>query len=240
MVNINIDTKLLIIGAFSVLLLLRECHHSSEIAGKQSDYENLSSFSNKRDSANLSKINSKVADSIKMSQSIVEYESLSNDLKEELKGYKEGSLTEARVITKVKDVIIRITDTIEIDQSRLEENNCEYADSLLKELKKKNKLFNFKDDWLNIAGNYTYNKVLFDSITFKNEFDVILGYKKEKWYSKRDPVVELKSYNPYSKITYVNNITVKDDKTPYQKIFTSKPAYLIYGILGGLYLHNKL
>lgn len=238
MFRIKIDTKLLLLGAFVVILLLRECHHSSELSKKDSDFQKMEDFHSLRDSQNLAKINSKVADSVKMSQTIVEYENLSNRLKNELDKYKEGaSMVETVIETRVDSILITSNDTVFIDSARL--SSCLYADSLIKEFKKKKIFFNFKDEWITLNGYHTYKDILLDSINIRNEFDVILGYKREKWYARRNPVVELKSYNPNSEVVYINNIVTKDKKTMFQKVFNSKPAYLVYGILVGSIINKN-
>lgn len=241
MVNLKIDWKLLLMGAFLVLFFLRECHHRSEVGNIRSDFSNMQSFHNKRDSANLAKLRVNAADSVKMSQTIVEFENLTDELKNELKGYKEGAgIVETSVRTVIERVTVVSYDTIPIDIVRLDSSNCEYADSLIKEFQNKKFFYNFKDDWLTISSHHTYNKLVFDTISVKNEFDVLIGHKKEKWYSRRYPTVELKSYNPYTDIVYVNNIMTKEHKTNYQRIFNSKSAYLFYGILAGFVLNNNL
>jgi len=236
MLKVSIDVKLLVMGAFLCLFIFRECSHSSELDKKDSDFEIMQDFHSKRDSANLAKIKLDAADSIKANQIIVEYENLSKALKEELRGYKNGaSLTETKVVTVLESVEMEIHDTIFIDKSRLSIEGCHYSDSLLKEFRNKKSFFTFKDDWLNIVGQYTYDKVLLDTVSLKNEFDVILGYKKEKWYKRRNQVVELKSYSPYAEIVYLNNIIVKDRKK--LSFLNSKKAYFLYGALGSfLYL----
>lgn len=241
MVRINIDWKLPVMGVFFVVFFLRECHHGSELKDKDNDFRDMESFHEKRDSVNLSKLKHHATDSIKMSQTIVEFENLSKGLKEELKSYKEGaSLVEATTNTVIRDIVLEVHDTIVVDYSRIDSSNCQYADSLIKEFQNKKFFYNFKDDWVAIKGSYSSNEVLLDTISMKNEFDVILGYKKEKWYKKRDPVVELKSYSPYTEVVYVNNVVTKDNRTGYQKTFNSKPAYFIYGVLSGFILRNNL
>lgn len=238
---VNIDWKLLLIGGFLVLFFLRECSHNSELNKKDSDFTSMQDFHKRRDSINLAKINSHAQDSVKMTQTIVEYENLSKELKEELKGYKDGSsLTETVISSVANDIIIEIHDTFYVDSVKLRSLGCECADSLLKEFRKKKVFYNFRDEWLNIVGHHTYNKVSFDTISFRNEFDVIIGSKREKWYKRRNQVVELKSYSPYTEVVYVNNVVTKDSKTKYQRIFKSKPAYFFYGILGGFVLNNNL
>jgi hypothetical protein len=55
--------------------------------------------------------------------------------------------------------------------------------------------------------------------------------EKEKWYKKSEPVVEMKSYNPYTSIPYLNNVVVKQPKSHW---LLSKPAMFVYGIATGL------
>lgn len=222
------------IGALLILLALQKCSKDSEINDLISDKDKVTSFYHDRDSVNLAKINSQAQDIVSMKQSIVDDKVVTESLKKELKGYKEASLVETRIVTRIDSFRILLHDTVVVDSARLAALNCEYADSLLKEFKKKQKFFTFSDNWFTMSGKSSYKEVSFDSLTFKNEFDVILGYKREKWYKRSYPVVELKSYNPYSKITYVNNIVVKDKRSKFEKTMLSKPAMLVYGLIAGI------
>lgn len=92
------------------------------------------------------------------------------------------------------------------------------------------KKVSFKDQWMSL--NATVDTVFqMDSMKFMNKFDVTIGYKKPdkpfKFLRKKEPVVELISYSPYTSVNYVNNITVEDKKS---SIFLSPVATAIYGI----------
>ena len=236
----KIDFKWSLVIAAFLLLLVQRCHYKSELSNKVSEYEEMSSFYASRDSANLNKLKLKASDSIKMSQRIVEYESLNESLKNELEGYKGASFVESSLTSGVTGLTLPFRDTIYIDSLRLVSSGCEYADSLIKAFQNKKNFFNFKDEWLTIDGVSSYESISFDSIVFKNEIDVILGNKREKWYKSRAPVVELKSYSPYSNIVYMNNLVVEDKRTVYQKALTSKSAWFLYGILGGFVLNSNM
>ena len=230
MVSIKIDSKLLIIGALIVLGLIRECQNNSEIGDIRGDYETQIAYQEKRDSAQLAKDKHRANDSIQMAQNIVDYKNLTEKLKKELKGYKDDvSLVEVGTKTIIDSFFIE--STVEVHDT--------IHDSIAVPCLDNRKFFyNFKDDWISLKGNYNAKGVLIDTLAIRNEYDVLLGWKKEKWYKRRNPIIELKSYSPYSDVVYVNNIVVEDRKK--LSVLNSKPAYFIYGALGAfLYFQNQ-
>ena len=229
MIQVKINSRLLIIGALVVLGLFRECQNNSEINNIRDDYQTVIDYGNKRDSANLAKEMIRAADSVKMTQNIVHYKNISESLKKELEGYKDrASIVEFRSKTVIDsffiESIVEVYDTLH-DSIRVP---C---------LDNRKFFYNFKDDWISLKGNYNARGVLIDTLAIRNEYDVILGWKKEKWYSKRNPTIELKSYSPYSNVDYVNNIVIEDRKK--LSLFNSKPAYFIYGALGMFLLYQN-
>ena len=78
----------------------------------------------------------------------------------------------------------------------------------------------FKSDtskWYSISGSLQEQGVKFDSISFKSDFDINIGLKKQKGYKgwllgKKDPKVEIVNKNPYTNINVMKNVTFEDNK----------------------------
>ncbi|MCP3683669.1 MAG: hypothetical protein GY861_13370 [bacterium] len=98
------------------------------------------------------------------------------------------------------------------------------------------------DGWMNFAGEVDSLGLHIDSLSFVNKFDVTIGKKKSDkpfaFLRKKEYTVELISYNPYTEINYVNNIVV--DEGAKNKVFNSKPAFMVYGGVIGSILAWKL
>lgn len=90
-------------------------------------------------------------------------------------------------------------------------------------------------NWLEFEGTVFRNDFNIDRLSLINKFDVTLGYKKPdknfKFLRRSEPKLEFKSYNPYSTVPYVNNLVVEKNGSAAGRIFTSKPAFFVYGFL---------
>ena len=97
------------------------------------------------------------------------------------------------------------------------------------------------NDWMSFNATIE-KKFSIDSLSMYNKFDAYLGYKKPekplKFLRKSEPVLELRSYSPYTKVAYVNNIVVEDGKKG--KFLTSKPAMFLYGLGTGFILSKSI
>jgi len=98
------------------------------------------------------------------------------------------------------------------------------------------------DGWMNFSGEVDSSGLHIDSLSFINKFDVTIGRKKSDkpfaFLRKKEYTVELISYDPYTEINYVNNIVVEEKNS--NKVFNSKPAYMVYGGVIGSILAWKL
>lgn len=87
----------------------------------------------------------------------------------------------------------------------------------------------YNDNWFSFNSTLGMEGLTIDSMSMANKFDVTIGWKKPdkpfKFLRRKQPVVELISYNPYTSINYVNNVVVEKKGS----IFTSKPAMFMYG-----------
>jgi len=99
------------------------------------------------------------------------------------------------------------------------------------------KKFGISDKWYSINGKVKKDGLLIDSLTLTNESTISVGYRKKGFLNlKKEAIVEIKNTNPYLNVTKMNNVVLKDKKG----ILQSKLFWSGIGLLGGLYLHNKL
>jgi hypothetical protein len=223
-----------IIAIITAIALLKSC------GGKEmeSEVESTISFLRKRDSVNLLKINAQAHHIVILKQNIVTKETANKLLEKELKGYKNvKSFVEVKTVTSVKNLTIKyVHDTTTYLVS--EGGDCISKDSVRNFFVQVPKQFIFEDKWMSLSGKVQKEGLDVDSVKFTNELEVILAYKKAGIFKKREPVVDIKSYSPYSKIEYANNIVIKDERSKLSKALTSKAAMVGYGILGAFLILN--
>ncbi len=193
-------------------------------------------FLSKRDSVNLKKIEMQANVISTMKQNVMSEKAAKKLLKEELEGYKRvNSFLEAKVVNKINNLSVDLKSPpegtfsgIEIDTSGLI-----HKDTVDKYFLRTPSAFNYSDDWASINGFVERDSVDFNEISFTNELDVTIGRKKGTLFKKGDYVVDFKSYSPYANVPYVNNVVVKENKTTFEKIFLSRPACFVYGLVVG-------
>jgi hypothetical protein len=224
---------ILVILVVSALLIFKSC------GGKKTeDIDGTISFLKKRDSVNLLKINAQANQIVTLRQNLVTEETAKKILEKELKGYKNvKSFVEMKTVTGVKNLTIKyVHDTTTFLVSR--GGGCMDRDSVINFFVQTPKRFIFEDKWMSLAGKVQKEGIDIDSVKFKNELEVILAYKKAGIFKKDVPVVDIKSYSPYSTIEYANNIVIKDERSKLSKALTSKAAMIGYGILGAFLILN--
>jgi len=138
----------------------------------------------------------------------------------------------------VKAEIITRIDTV-IQYEKIESpivenwNDCIPVDTVKEYFIQIPRKAKIEDDWMKLYTTID-TALMIDSMILLNKFDVTIGYKKPdkplKFLRRKQPVVELKSYSPYSQVNYVNNIVVKGKP---DGVFTSKPAIFGYGFVAG-------
>lgn len=77
--------------------------------------------------------------------------------------------------------------------------------------------YNLIDKWYSIAGSVEQAGLLIDSLTFRTDTYINIGYSRDKWYKGLQPKVEIVENNPHTTITSLNNITIKDHKKWHQR-----------------------
>lgn len=176
-----------------------------------------------------------------VNQNIVSSDDKIKELSEELKEYKKiNSYTKAELLTEIRGISVGyIPVQGETEYVYVPDTNCVPIDTLNKYYTQLPKGVEFKDEW--ISFNATVGKKLFtlDSMKVINKFDVTIGErvvgKKFLVFNKKEAVVDLKSYNPYTGIPYLNNIVVEKKET---KPLTKLLAYA--GIFGAGMITNQL
>lgn len=206
----------------AISLIINQAASCSKIAETASGYEDEISFLEKERAELMTQRDMAVHSSIVMRQHLIQQDKAMKLLGGEFEKFKKlQSVVKAELLTEIKNIKVPyVVDTVY-------NNDTAYIDTTNR--------FMLRDDWAMIDGRVMDNFVFIDSINFVNKFDVTVGYKKEKWFKKAEPVVVLNSYNPYTSVAYVNNIVVKEQKAPW---YLSRPAMVAYGIGIG-YLINK-
>ena len=206
----------------------------------KTSYESIISFNEKENMQLKNSIDLKVSDAVVMKQKLTTNDIALRELKEELNGYKKlNSYLKTEVTTTIKNLEAKYNDLSkdQFDGVEIKDGSYIHVDEVDKHFLRVPKTFTTSSEWFTVHGTVKKQFTVIDSLSMFNKFDAIIGYKKPnkkfKLFRKKEPVVELKSYNPYTKINYVNNVVVSNNKTKVESIFLSRPAMLIYGFLGG-------
>lgn len=238
----NINKYILIAIAILMISFIgwREYSHYSEKKTMAQSYKSVISFNEVEKNQLKNSLDLKVADEFVMKQNLVTEKIAKEELKEELKGYKDlTAYMKSEVITSIKNLEAKYDSKdsdpfIGID---LLDGDYIHKDDVDKNFVRVPKSFSYNDEWLSFKGTVNRESALLDSLYLLNKFDATIGYVRPdtsfSWFRKKEPVVTLKSYNPYTKIVYVNNVVVNDDKGKVGNILLSKPAMLIYGAVAG-------
>lgn len=222
------------------LLIFRECHHFSNEKSIRKDYRNSIRFLEQEKKQLHDSDSLKAEEIVIVRQNLASARIASDVLNHNFKRLE--SLVKLESKTILRDVELKyvyIHDTTYIDRLVMdgELDTSFLNDHYIRIPSKVSK----KDEWMSFDA--TVDKTFkIDSLSMYNKFDAYLGYKKPdkplKFLRKAEPVLELKSYSPYTKIAYVNNIVVEDKKKG--KFLTSKPAMFLYGIGTGFILSKNI
>lgn len=147
-----------------------------------------------------------------INQNIVSSDEEIKKLSKELSEYKVIlSHTKAEIVSELKNIDIPY---IVVDNPiYLSDTGCT-SNKIVKEffIQVPSKV-NYSDQWTSFNGTLGKDKFTLDSLSMINKFDITIGEKKvgKKLlvFNKYEPVVEMKSYNPYSSVPYMNNLTVE-------------------------------
>lgn len=198
-----------------LVLLIMFLNKKQEAATLVEDYRSMQAFHEGEKDQLISSYDLLAEEVKTINQNIVssdeEIKKLSNDLKE----YKSiQAYTKAEILSEIHGLeigytapdteIVYLPDTGCIDVEVVKENFIQIPQKV-----------SFADDWISLDGTVT-KKFILDSLSLLNKFDVTIGEKKTGKkllvFNKYEPVVELKSYSPYTSVPYINNITVEERK----------------------------
>ena len=233
--NIKTICLLALVGVLCGLLL-NQCQESSDL---ERDLESTVNFLDIEKQQSISRDSIHIEDMKQMEQNIMSEQAARILLTEEFNRFKSiQSHTRIETRTRIDTFFI----PYDPDSNNILADYSDYipVDTVNKYFIQTPKGVSYSDTWFAFNGSVDSIGLSIDSMVFMNKFDVTIGYKKPdksfKFLRKKEPVVELISYNPYTKINYVNNVVVEKPKG---SIFTSKAAMFIYGAAGG-YVIAKL
>lgn len=93
--------------------------------------------------------------------------------------------------------------------------------------------FALSEKFFNVEGVVKKNGLKIDTLAIPSKFTITYGKEKTGFLKLgRNPVVQIKTDNPYIDVTSLNNIVIKKP----QRFYNSKLFYLGVGILGGIFL----
>ena len=231
-----------LVAVFSAILLQRECSHAADKKAQEESYEAVITFKDGERNQMKKSLDLAIADREVMQQNVMSNKVALEQLGKELEGYKKvNAYLKSEVTTKLTNLEAKYEDLDRdpFDGITLQDGKYIHMDDVNKNFLRVPKQFSYEDDeWIQFYGTVKREKTVMDSLKVFNKFDATIGYMKPdtmkwKWLKKPVPVVELKSYNPYTKINYVNNVVVDNDKGKVGNILLSKPAMFLYGFVAG-------
>jgi hypothetical protein len=227
----NIAFTLCIAGCVALsLLLLRTCEEKSDL---ERDLDSVVSFMETEELQSISRDSIHAEDIYLMSQNLMTEKSARILLEKEFENFKTiQSHVRTETVTRIDSFFIEYDP----DSSDILADYSDYipVDTVNKYFIQTPKGISYDDTWFAFDGSVDSIGLTIDSLSMINKFDVTIGYKKPdkpfKFLRRKQPVVELTSYNPYTKVNYVNNVVVEKQKG---SIFKSRLAMFIYGGIGG-------
>ena len=188
--------------------LVTECNHNAEL---REEVEAVNNFWEGEESQWISRDSIQAQDIVEMKQNLMSETSARIILEEEFERFKSiQSHTRAELITRIDTLLIpyEVLDTVIIN-NYVDVIPVDTVNKYFIQIPRKSK---FEDEWMKLYTTID-TALMIDSAYFINKFDVTIGYKKPdkrfKFLRRKEPVVELTSYSPYTKVNYVNNVTVK-------------------------------
>jgi hypothetical protein len=217
---------------------------NNQIKEQAINYTSMMSYKESENNRLIRSNEIKAAAITKSSQNAISMSLAMKEFSKELEGFKRAqSLVKSEILTEIKGLSTDFENSPgEFSGIQLIDSMYVHVDTVSKYFIRTPKKVNYSDDW--ISFDATVNKdFTLDSLSLINKFDITIGSKKQdkplSFLRKKEPVVEMKSYNPYSSIPYINNVIFKDDKKGAGKIVFSKPAIFAYGFISST-LINKL
>lgn len=216
---------------------------NQQIKEVKRNYESIISYSDAEKNKLIKEDSLKAVEIKTMAQNQLSHSVAIEEFKKELNGFKRAQiLVKSEILTEINGLSIGLEGDSSLSDLNLVDSMYLHKDTVLNNFIRIPKSGHYSDDWISMDFKIKKDFVL-DSLRLINKFDIVIGYKKQDksfgFLRKKDPVVEMKSYNPYSSVPYINNIVIKDDRKGLMKITSSKPAMFAYGFIASTVL-NKL
>lgn len=208
-----------------ILLVVGSTFFITKLKVQASDYDSMANFMEGEKEELINSNNLVVSEMKTINQNIVSSDEKIKELSEELSDYKKiSSYTKAELLTEIKGINITYTPNTETDYVYIPDTNCVPIDSLNKYYAQMPKKVEYKDDWMKFNATAGINSFTLDSMSMINKFDVVIGEKvtgkRFLIFNKKEPTVDLRSYNPYTGIPYLNNITVAENRNTSGKVLS--------------------
>jgi ribosomal protein L24 len=116
------------------------------------------------------------------------------------------SKIQAQTIIVEKKIPIQTEKVIIIDTATMDTSN--YVRVPFK--------INQQDSWYSIIGHVDTSYFTLDTLKVNNALSIVVGEHKGKWWQKNEPMVEVKSSNPYTDIK-IENVTIKQNRKFWQR-----------------------
>ena len=209
----NINLLFPLVGiVFLSLLLFNQCE---KVADLKQDIESTNNFWENEEKQWISRDSIRAHDIAEMEMNLMTEASARQLLEDEFNRFKKiQSHVRTETITRVDSFFIPY-DRDTIDLLSLYDSLIP-IDTVNKHFIQIPKSVSYSDTWFAFAGNVDSIGLTIDSLRMINKFDVTIGWKKPdkplKFLRRKEPVVELISYNPYTEVNYVNNIVVQNSQ----------------------------
>ena len=120
-------------------------------------------------------------------------------------------------VTKIDSIFIELHDTLTLKDTIYPKGFLEVP-----------KRFDYKEKYFDLQGLVTLDKLIVDSLKLHNEMKLTIGNKRNGWFKKSTPIVELENTNPYMTTLDMNNVIIQKDK----RIIDKKAFWVGIGVVG--------
>lgn len=227
---------ILVISVLAIMLVLNECKHNASIGDLKDSYDSVLAFTQQEQNESLDSDSLIVQELILVKQNVIDSKLANELLKKEFEGFKKfQSKVKTEMITEINNLTIEYSPSEkgELDGIELSYGDYIHKDTVIKNFVRIPKKIEMDCTWVSLYGTIGKEFTL-DSLSVFNKFDIVLGYKKPdksfKLFRKSEPVLEFKSYSPYTSVPYINNLTVEDKN---RSFLTSKPMITLYALASG-------
>jgi gas vesicle protein len=111
---------------------------------------------------------------------------------------------------KVKDpeviTVIETVSTIDTIKVPINVDSCEFNTS-----------FSIDSTYYSISGNVTNEELSINELSINNKMALVVGYKKEKWWKKKEAVATVTNSNPHINVVGISSFNITEEMKWYQK-----------------------